>query len=106
MVHTVIPTSQSGDWHATFTHYFYPNGKTMMFALETSASNCVCTEILRTTKTYYYDQDYNLIKNIIKYTDKCQKIYLFQKREPRIFATHKELSDYLKGSQSDEPYLR
>jgi hypothetical protein len=99
--HTEVPTSLSGDWYAHYRHYFYENGNTMLYEFHSSSFNSGCAGILRITKRYYYDHDFNLVIKTESYTDgdkngapvnieRCD-FYGVQREEPNISKNYVDL---------------
>ncbi len=111
--HVVDPTSQSGDWSASFTHYFDKLGRTIMFEFYTGSFNSRCTDILRIRRKYYYDENFDLLKKSITYSDKDNKpiknpercdTYGIQREEPRIYKSYKEIEAAI--NKSTTPYIQ
>ncbi|SFQ81352.1 hypothetical protein [Hymenobacter arizonensis] len=52
------PTSESGDWHLTHTHYFTPHGQTFAYECRTAFFNSLCTPdpegVAHETRVHYY----------------------------------------------------
>ena len=111
--HQVDPTSESGDWSASFTHYFDGPGRTIMFEFYSGAFNSGCTEILKIRRKYYYDDNFNLIKKTVAYSDgdnkpikniaKCDT-YGIQRDEPKIYRTYKDIEGQI--NKSTTPYIQ
>jgi hypothetical protein len=53
LMHTQSPTSESGDWFAIESHYFAPDGRTMLHQYRISGFSSECTSILRETKRVF-----------------------------------------------------
>lgn len=111
--HEIDPTSQSGDWSASFTHYFDSHGRTIMFEFYSGSFNSRCTDILQIRKKYYHDDKFNLVKKITTFSDKDDKpikniercdTYGIQRKEPRIYRTYKDIEGQINKSTS--PYIR
>ena len=113
VMHETIPTSESGDWSATYTHYFDEHGHTIFFKFYSSSFNSGCADVLRITKRYYFDNKFNLIKKEVTYTDKDDKpikdtkrcdTYGLQREEPRIYKSHKDITREINKSKT--PYIK
>jgi molybdenum cofactor biosynthesis enzyme MoaA len=68
--HEFDPASLSGDWSASFTHYFDEQERTMKFEFYSGSFNSFCTDILRIRITSYFDRKFKLLKHSVSYTDK------------------------------------
>jgi hypothetical protein len=110
--HEVDPTSQSGDWSASFTHYFDKLGRTIMFEFYTGSFNSQCTDILKIRRRYYYDDNFNLIKKSVTYSDKDNKpiknpdrceTYGIQLEKPKIYKSNKDIEAAI--NKSTTPYI-
>jgi hypothetical protein len=44
--HVAVPTSQSGDWSEVSTHWFAPDGRTILYLYTISAFSSGCAEVL------------------------------------------------------------
>ncbi len=113
LMHEIDPTSQSGDWSASFTHYFDDQERTIMFEFYSGSFNSRCTDILKIRKKYYFDENFSLIKDVVTYTDKDEKLikniercdtYGIQRKEPRIYGTYKEVVTQTKNGRT--PYIK
>lgn len=49
-----VPTSESGDWNNSYTHYFDEHGDTVAFRRMSNFFNGGCAEVVAETSTYYY----------------------------------------------------
>ena len=70
LVHREMPTSQSGDWFAVQSHYFAPDGRTILYQFEISAFSNGCTDILRETRRIFLNPAGGVIGESRSYTDK------------------------------------
>lgn len=113
LMHELIPTSESGDWSATYTHYFDDRGRTILFKFYSGSFNSGCADILKITQQYYFDDKFNLIKKVITYTDKDSRpiqdikrcdTYGIQREEPRIYSSHKEITKEINKNKT--PYIK
>lgn len=113
LMHEVVPTSGSGDWTASYAHYFDDHGRTIMFEFYSGSFNSGCADILRITMRYYYDTNFKLAKKIVTYTDKNDKpikniercdTYGIQRKEPKIYRAYKDIAAKIDKSQT--PYIR
>lgn len=59
--HSEVPISYSGDWYEDYIHYFDETGNTMMYKFHYSGFGSGCTDVLRITTRYYFDQEFSLI---------------------------------------------
>jgi hypothetical protein len=53
LIHRQSPTSESGDWFAVESHYFAPDGRTILHQYRISGFSSECTDILRETKRVF-----------------------------------------------------
>jgi hypothetical protein len=69
ILHREIPTSQSGDWFATSSHFFAPDGRTLLYEFEISSFSSGCGEILRESRRIHFDPAFAVLKEERAYTD-------------------------------------
>ena len=67
VLHREMPTSHSGDWFATITHYLAPDGRTIYY--EFQISSFTCDRILRETKRVYFDPAFAVLKQELSFAD-------------------------------------
>lgn len=53
LIHRQSPTSESGDWFAVESHYFAPDGRTILHQYRISGFSSECTKVLRETKRVF-----------------------------------------------------
>jgi hypothetical protein len=53
LVHTQAPSSESGDWSAAESHYFAPDGRTILHQYRISSFSSGCAAILREIKRIF-----------------------------------------------------
>lgn len=69
-----IPYSESGDWFISYSHYFDEQGKTFSFDKKTNVfSEEIEGGIAYEADTKYYDDHFNMIKQILTLKDKSGK---------------------------------
>ncbi|PZW43745.1 hypothetical protein LX95_00069 [Mesonia algae] len=69
-----FPTSESGDWHIGYLHYFDKKKKTFAFQRNTNFFNSMCTnEVAYEKITEYYNSDFHRIERNYSLTDKNDK---------------------------------
>lgn len=111
--HEVEPTSESGDWAASFTHYFDNEGRTILFEFYSGSFNSGCADVLKIRRKYYYDENFKLVKKTETYSDKdgtqvknikqCNT-YGIQREEPKIYKSYKDIEAAI--SKSLRPYIQ
>ena len=69
VLHRELPTSQSGDWFASVTHYLAPDGRTILYVFEVSAFSSGCRDILRESKRVYFSSEFGVLKEERAFTD-------------------------------------
>jgi hypothetical protein len=67
ILHREMPTSHSGDWFATISHYLAPDGRTIYY--EFQISGFTCDRILRETKRVYFDPAFAVLKEELSFAD-------------------------------------
>jgi hypothetical protein len=68
LLHREMPTSESGDWFEVRTHYFAPDGRTVLFDYRINGFSGGCG-ILRERRKFYYDSAFALLRQDSSYTD-------------------------------------
>ena len=69
LFYSEMPVSESGDWFEVMTHYFAPDGRTILYDYKISGFSSGCTRILRERKRFYYDPGFLLLRQDSSYTD-------------------------------------
>ena len=73
LLHREMPTSESGDWLKVISHYFDPEGRTILYDLEISGFGSECTSILRETKRVFLSPTGNTIAELRSFADEDGK---------------------------------
>jgi hypothetical protein len=63
LMHRAMPQSESGDWFEIMTHYFSPDGQTMLFEFRSSSFSSGCAELLVERRSIYYDSGFTVLKD-------------------------------------------
>ena len=69
ILHREIPTSESGDWFATITHYLAPDGRAILYVFEIAGFSSGCSGILRETKRVHLDTEFGVLREERAFTD-------------------------------------
>jgi hypothetical protein len=95
-----VPSSESGDWFAVETHYFAPDGRTILHQYRISGFASGCTEILRETKRTFLSPTGAILAETRAFTDGDGKTIVADSCYRR-----SDDAPALKSSMSDLPFL-
>jgi hypothetical protein len=69
LIHVQVPASQSGDWFAVETHYFAPDGHTILHQYSISGFSSGCGDILRELKRTFLTPTGAVLAQSRRFTD-------------------------------------